>query len=488
MVEAVLRAGVRAVAAMCVTLTILSAEARAQTATAPDVAAQLRALTQAVTELQAALAAAKQDAATLRRELDVIRGALETARKTGSDPALAALAQDLELLAAKVDDQEQTKVESGSKYHVRLSGLVLFSAGYAHGAVNSLDLPLTAMTPAAGESSGGIVAGVRQSFITVSVFGPTVGGARTSGSVAFDFFGGFPGTGDGVTAAHGRLRTASLALDWAHTSLTAGQEAPFFSPLNPTTIASVAYPGFSSAGNIWSWTPQIALTHRVAAGDDRLLALQAGVLDPLTGEAPASEYARTPTAGERSRRPAIAARVALEQAGDHEQTWGIGVYQSSQNWGFSRTVNAWAVTADAHLVAGTRLQFNGEAYRGQGIAGLGAGTAPAVAFNGDPQVATTAVRVVESAGGWVEAQLNLNTRVHLIAGVGGDRADGTALPWLRAVDATAPKSNRAVSGALMVRPRSNLVFSLEYRRLLTDGLDDVKRRAHVVTLGGGILF
>ena len=51
------------------------------------------------------------------------------------------------------------------------------------------------------------------------------------------------------------------------------------------------------------------------------------------------------TAGERTGRPAIAGRLAFEQTGDREQVFGVGVYQSSQNWGFDRTANAWAVTA-----------------------------------------------------------------------------------------------------------------------------------------------
>src|SRR5262249_23179076 len=147
---------------------------------------------------------------------------------------------------------------------------------------------------------------------SLEVFGPQWAGAKTSGELKFDFFGGFPATSEGVTAGLLRLRIARLNLEWKNTSLVAGQETIFFSPLSPTSLVSSAYPAFSAAGNLWTWTPQIYCERRIALSESSRLSVQGGVLDPLTGELPA-EYEREPTAGERSRSPAYAARLAWQK-------------------------------------------------------------------------------------------------------------------------------------------------------------------------------
>jgi len=56
----------------------------------------------------------------------------------------ARLEEEYQLLSAKVDDQYQTKVESASKYRVRLSGIVLMNLVSNQGVVDSIDLPTLA--------------------------------------------------------------------------------------------------------------------------------------------------------------------------------------------------------------------------------------------------------------------------------------------------------------------------------------------------------
>jgi hypothetical protein len=76
-----------------------------------------------------------------------------------------------------------------------------------------------------------------------------------------DFGGGNPTTSYGVTAGLIRMRTANVRLDWEKTSLNVGQDALFFSPLSPTSYASLREPALSWAGNLWVWTPQIEIEH-----------------------------------------------------------------------------------------------------------------------------------------------------------------------------------------------------------------------------------
>jgi len=226
------------------------------------------------------------------------------------DTRISKVEEEQQLLDAKVDDQYQTKVESGSKYRVRLSGMALFNAFTTRGASNNFDLPDYATPHSTSEANAAFGATLRQSLLELDVFGPNIAGARSSGEIQMDFFGGFPSAPYGISTGLVRLRTAGLRLDWQNTSLVAGQEAPFFSPLSPTSLLSVATPALGSAGNLWVWTPQIFVEHRMTLSEGSSVSLQGGILDPLTGELPADPYYRSPEAGEKSGQPAYAARVA----------------------------------------------------------------------------------------------------------------------------------------------------------------------------------
>jgi hypothetical protein len=121
-------------------------------------------------------------------------------------------------------------------------------------------------------------------------------GAKTSANMQFDFAGGFPSTPNGVNFGIARLQTGSLRLDWKQTSVIAGQDSLFISPLSPTSFASLAIPAFAYAGNLWGWTPQIRVEHRFDLGQ-QTLKLQGGILDNLDWEPPYDSFARTLQAG-----------------------------------------------------------------------------------------------------------------------------------------------------------------------------------------------
>ena len=126
-----------------------------------------------------------------------------------------------------------------------------------------------------------------QSQIGLDVFGPNIAGARSSAEIRMDFYGGYPATPYGITTGLVRLRTAGLRLDWQNTSLVAGEEEPFFSPLSPTSLVSVASPALASSGNLWVWTPQVYVERRVTLSEGSSVPLQGGIMDPLTGQLPA---------------------------------------------------------------------------------------------------------------------------------------------------------------------------------------------------------
>ena len=431
------------------------------------VRAEMRELRQSVAGMRDQLDTAQREIRSLRQQLAAVRGEpapASAAALAKLDSKVTALAEDEQAMEGKFNDHDQTKVASGSRYRVRLSGLALLNAAATHGAVDNLDLAAIAHPRAPGESAGSFGATLRQSVVKLGVDGPTVAGARTSGDLNFDFFGGFPSTAEGVTSGLMRLRTAKLALDWSDTSVVAGQEAPFFSPLSPSSLVSMAYPALSYSGNLWTWTPQVYVERRFALGDASRLALQAGVLDPLTGELP-SEYNRTPTAGERSRVPAYALRIGWHgEWRDRPAGFGFGSYFSKQNWSFGRSVNAWAATSDWDLPLGAWLALSGELYRGRAIGGLGGGVLEGPA----------AEAARHSTGGWSQLKFKPWTKLEFNTAFGKD-------------DSFAIRNSTGMAN-FIYQPRSNLLFSVEYHRIWTSRAIEGISRAGQVNVGAGILF
>ena len=414
-----------------------------------------------------------------------------SAQNQGEDK-LSKLAEDQELLRAKVNDQYQTKVESASKYRVRLSGIALFNAYTNRGGVENQDVPTWATSRPLSVTNGIFGATVRQSEIGLEAFGPELAGAKTSGEIQVDFFGGFPSATNGITEGQVRMRTATVRMDWKNTSIIAGQDSLFLSPLSPTSYASLAEPALSYAGNLWSWAPQIRVEHEIHVSDTSGVILQAGVLDPLTGELPRAQFFRGPQAGESSGQPALATRVAWTQnAFGRPLTVGVGGYYSKQNWGFARNINGWAGTADVDLPLGKWFTFSGEFYRGRAIGGLGGGLGRSVLYNGALTSPATDVQGLDAVGGWGQIAFRPTGRLEFNAALGEDNPLADNFYYFNAPQSYIASSltrNRGAFTNVIYHPRSNLILSLEYRRLWSYYVDDTKQSANQVNLGIGVLF
>ena len=409
----------------------------------------------------------------------------------GTEARLAKVEEDQQLLAAKVDEQYQTKVESASKYKVRLSGIMLLNVFGNRGAVDNQDLPNLATARGPLDTGGDFGATVRQTQLGVEVFGPKLGGAKSSAEIQLDFFGGFPQTLDGVTAGLVRLRTATTRLDWSRTTVVAGQDAPFISPLSPTSLASVAVPAFSYAGNLWTWTPQIRVERRLTLAEDSSLLLQAGILDPLSGELPYRGFYRAPQAGEKSRQPAYATRISWTHGpAGRPLTLGVGAYYARQNWGFNRTVDAWAGTADWSVPLGRWFALTGELYRGRALGGLGGGTGRSVVASGAITDPATLIAGLDTVGGWGQLKFAPTEKLEFNGAFGQDNPMAEDLRYYQGSAAYSETTgrNRAASANFIYRPRSNLLFSIEYRRLRTFDLAGPDNTADHVNVGVGVLF
>jgi hypothetical protein len=422
----------------------------------------------------------------------------EAASTTGeSDTAgrLAKLQEQFDLLTGKIDDQYQTKVESGAKYRVRLSGLVLMNLFTNRGAVDSADLPGLVDGPDILGRANSTGLSLRQSQIGMEVFGPEVAGARTRGDLQVDFAGGSPLTANGVAFGLVRLRTGTIHLDWPHTSVVAGQDAPFFSALSPTSFATVAEPAFAYAGNLWTWIPQIRVEHRVTLSEDSTFTLQAGILDGLTGEAPPPSYARTAQAGEFSRQPGYAGRAAWSHnLFGQTMTFGAGGYYSRQNWGFGRNIDGWAGTLDWTAPLGPRVSLSGEFYRGRALGGLGGGLYHSALFTGYPADPATRARGLDAIGGWSQLKFRASSKVEFNVAAGQDNPFANeirAFPYSAygvGLLSSPLMRNQSELFNVIYHPRSDLVFSAEYRHISTYETDNTRYTADHVNLVMGILF
>lgn len=512
----------------------LSMSSRAQEKT-PAAASQpgdasLRELDSQVHELRAAIEQMRTENAKSRAEMQELRQELQETRKllaplaaamnASTSPSSAAhestaytpnsanaatpaspadlggrvqrLEESTQLLGSKIDEQYQTKVETAAKYRVRLSGIVLMNAFRNVGASDNLDLPDYSQPGAPGGSNASVGATLRQSEIGLEVFGPTVAGAKSSANVQFDFAGGFPATNNGVNFGIARMQTASLRLDWEHTSVIAGQDSLFISPLSPTSFASLSVPAFAYAGNLWGWTPQVRVEHRFNLADQQTITLQAGILDNLDWEPPNNSYFRSAQAGERSGQPAYAMRSAWSKSvSDHPLSFAVAGYYGRQNWSWDRSVDAWAGMTDWQIPILRRLMLSGEFYRGRGVGGLGAAIGQSVLFGGSPALSTTSIRGVDSAGGWTQLKLQLTPKLELNGIFAEDNAFAGDVRGF-AIDANnfgeILGRNRGALGNLVYRPRSDLLLSAEFRRLHTFPIYDSDSVTNQVNLALGILF
>lgn len=420
----------------------------------------------------------------------------EAVSQAQNSPGLADRVQKLEestaLLGSKVDEQYQTKVETASKYRARLSGIVLMNAFRNVGASDDLDFPNYAQPTPAGTSQATFGATLRQTEIGLEVFGPNLAGAKSSANLRFDFAGGFPATPNGVNFGSVRLQTASLRLDWEHTSVVAGQDSLFISPLSPTSFASLATPAFAYAGNLWGWTPQIRVEHRFELSSGQTLTLQGGILDNLDWEFPADPFYRYAQAGEQSGQPSYAARTAWSRpVSGRPLSFAVAGYYGRQNWSWGRFVDAWAGMSDWQIPIVHRLNLSGEFYRGRGIGGLGAGIGRSILFGGDPAAPFSPIHGLNSEGGWSQLQLQITPKLQLNAVYGQDNPFASDARGF-ATDAnnytTILGRNRSTLGNLVYRPRSDLVLAAEFRRLRSFPVYSGSSVTNQVNLSMGVLF
>lgn len=335
---------------------------------------------------------------------------------------------------------------------VEFSGFVLVNGFFTNARMNNSDVPQLAEADTNGVAGSG--GSIRQTRLGVFVTEPDVLGGSFSGEVDVDFFGGQEPSSGGRTFPLLRMRRAVGTVQWAHAQLLFGQESPLVAERSPRSLASVGFPDFAGAGNLWLWTPQGRVT--VETGYTLRLALQAAVLAPTAGTAQ-STFTTQLDSAERSKRPALEGRLRLgwgpsddpsEIAVGGHLGWLKGLDSAT---GDTLLVSK-AVTVDARIKIGI-AELIGEAFTGQALAGLGGGgIGQSIGAGGVP---------VRTKGGW--GQLNLRPVRHVMFGGGCGLDD----PNDADVPATGRLRNLVCEGHVELRPPGPLVFGFEYRHFST---------------------
>src|ERR1035437_7051002 len=243
---------------------------------------------------------------------------------SGTPEELAAAARDIRERQAveesQIETHEQTKVETESRYPIKVTGMLLLN-GFVN--TSAVDMAATPTVALAGPGSAG--ASVRQTILGIDARGPHLFGASSFADLRVDFSGS-PAINTSTTSYPSyynvnstllRLRTAHAGLQWDHIQAFFSLDHPIISPESPTSLTAVAEPPLAWSGNLWTWNPQGGVTVNLEPSGLRGVQIQAALID--AGDAPltpvvapsGASTAASPSSAEQSSRPGVEARVAL---------------------------------------------------------------------------------------------------------------------------------------------------------------------------------
>ncbi|MCU1312903.1 MAG: hypothetical protein JWM54_660 [Acidobacteriaceae bacterium] len=499
----------------------------AQTTSPDTVPQQIERLTESMARAQAQVEQSQRQLDEMRKELTALQGQLAQRASTAAAPispgpspsasppaegesssaatsaAIKQVGERQSMQDSQIAIQEQTKVESESKYPVKVTGLVLFNAFVNTRAV---DMPVTPTLALPGGGSTG--ASVRQTVLGFDARGPHLFGARSYADLRVDFDGSpqpaIPNAATNYTGYYNanttflRLRTAHAALQWNRTEAYFSLDRPIFSVETPTSLTAVAIPALAWSGNLWTWNPQLGVTQDLGLGASRSLRLQTALIDvgdaplsPIVSNAAATAGTVNPSAAEQSRWPGVEARIAVlgSKVNDHSSHFGVGGYFSPHHTALGYNYDAWAGTLDAGLALPAHLQLTGSVYRGLALGGLGGGAYKDFAYRNDGTNAY--FRPLDDVGGWIQLKERPTERIEFNAAFGLDNAFARELRRYAVLGGAMDQNlarNHTYTGNVIYSPSSYLMFSLEYRHLQSIPVIGSAASSNIIGLGAGYKF
>jgi hypothetical protein len=481
----------------------LATSGHCQTAQPVDLQDQVRRINEAVNRIEAQIDDSQRELGELKNQLAVLQGTAAasssiTAQVQPPPPGTAELAsavagirESQAIHETQLATLEQTKVESESKYPLKLSGLILMT-----GMVNTQGVDMAQTPTVALHGSGSTAATIRQTILGLDARGPHLWGAVSHADLRFDFFANPGGTGYGGSTALGilRMRTAHAGLDWQHSNVYFSLDRPLMSPDSPTSMTAVAIPALAWSGTLWTWNPQVGASHDFFSDRGLNLRAQAALIDvadpPLLYGIPAAGSYSPPSTTEMSRWPGVQGRLALVKAESESGAHlGIAGFVAPHRLPQHARFDSWAGTADFSVPITRYTLLTGNVYTGQALGGLGAG-----AFK--DYVARISYgeweyRTLDDMGGWVQWKQHPGERLEFNEAFGIDNVPAHQLRPYAVSNADSYYNlarNRTITGNVIFSPSAYLLFTLEYRRIASSFVNSPTEFSDVIGLGAGYKF
>jgi hypothetical protein len=434
--------------------TIVAPRVQGQPAAVPQMQTILDRLDQLEKDNHALL----EEVRALRQEVSGLHAPPGTVAGQAAEPAASAsqnstpgesVEERQSIVANRIDELAQTKVEASEKFPIRITGMALFNASMNGRFNGNAENPLIAsITPGQMTGDGTL----RQSTLGLTFHGPeTFWNGKISGSIYMDFFGGSTAPLNHML----RLRTAAIDIEWKNTTLMFGQDKPIISPRNPDSLAQVGYSPLSGSGNLWIWQPQARLEQRFSFGENTGLRAQAGVFVTSSLDYPSdsSPYPQNASQQEYSR-PGPEVRLELwHRWSDIGRIEIAGGYHYNQNRIVETLIPSEVYSVDWFFRPISKLEFSGMFFHGQNVATLG--SLPQGFIVSSYGQVVTSINAVHATGGWAQIRVPITSRLawDLYGGQQDDRNSDLYYGYIA--------KNQSYSTNLMYRIAPNVLVSLE---------------------------
>jgi hypothetical protein len=401
----------------------------------------------------------------LRNELNThIEPTAQTESPPNTPPSLN---ERMDVQENRTAELAQTKVEASQRFPVSLTGMLLFNA-FDNGKYSGTAQYPTAATFTKGPASSG--GSFRQTVLGLRFNGPSLpGDGKVSGSLYMDFF-------QGTTSPFNNLlhiRIATIDFNWRHTTFSVGQDKPIISPREPSSLAQVGLSPLTGAGNLWDWQPQVRIEQRFDLGENSGIIGQGGVYQ--TAETYPSTLPPMYSSTLERARPGYEGRVEF-YTGNGKSRYEIAPgFHLSTTHVAGTSVPSRIVSLDWLARPLPLVEFTGEFFHGENVAGLGA-------RQGFTVLPSEAVIPVHSQGVWGQVALFPLARLsmHIYAGEQQDRGIDLAPGSVQ--------RNFVYAGNFMYKLAPNVIAAFEASQARTQYLGSVVRLNNHYDLAIAYLF
>jgi hypothetical protein len=152
--------------------------------------------------------------------------------------------------------------------------------------------------------------------------------------------------------------------------------------------------------------------------------------------------------------------------------------------------NTWASTIDYRIPFPCKIELSGAGYAGQALGGLGGGAYKDYVYNYNPQSGYV-FRTLHDFGGWAQLKERPTEHVELNLAFGTDQVPAAQLRPFAGIPSAYYLNlarNRTYTANMIFSPSAYLMFSLEYRHLLSSPVNDYTSTGDIIGIATGYRF